>query len=113
MTLIWEDRQNWKSQKPYRMPRDQEPASQKKIRADQCLSVKSVVSFSASLLHVNDVRAMPQGAGQAAGFARGQDHVVILRDRQRIEERGVAAIGLDGGQVAKEVRQMQAAVIAG
>src|SRR5579864_4371835 len=77
------------------------------------LSVKSVVNCSVPPLHINDVRAVPQRAGQAARFARGQDHVVVLRHGKRVKKLGIAAIGLDGGEVAQKIRQMQAAIVTG
>ena len=56
---------------------------------------------------------MPQCAGQAAGRARGQDHVVVLRNRKRIKKLRIAAIGLDGGEVAQKIRQVETAIVAG
>ena len=47
---------------------------------------------------------MPQGAGQAARFTRGQNHVVILRNWQRIKKRGIAAIWLLHLSAAKAYR---------
>src|SRR5947207_6359501 len=73
---------------------------------------RRIDEFMAALrLHINDIRRGPQGGGNTAWLARGDDHVVIRRNRQRFQN-GLTSHRLHRGQVDEEIVEMWFSAIA-
>ena len=67
--------------------------------------------FRSNSSHINHIRAEPQRAGQSAWRARGEDHVEIRRDRQRLQHGFRALRRVDHRQVAEKIFQVHAAAV--
>src|SRR5207302_11126265 len=65
-----------------------------------------------SAFHINNVRTGPQSSGNAPWLARGDHDVVVIGDRQRIENRLILG-GFNQCQVTPEIVEVGSAAISG